>query len=54
MSELSSHVPDLDLITYYSEKGDTVFNRVSPWTKAILLVIIIIFITMAKSLLAVG
>ena len=53
MSEFSSHVPDLDLITYYSEKGDSVFNKASPWTKAILLVLVIVFITMAKSLIAV-
>lgn len=52
MSELSSHIPDLDLITFYSERGDTVFSRISPWTKAIMLVLIIVFITMSKSLLA--
>ena len=54
MSELSSHIPDLDLITYYSEKGNTIFSRISPWTKAIMLVIIIVFITMSKSLLAIS
>ncbi|HEY3422648.1 MAG TPA: cobalt ECF transporter T component CbiQ [Methanocellaceae archaeon] len=54
MSELSSHIPDLDLITYYSEKGNTIFSRISPWTKAIMLVVIIVFITMSKSLLAIS
>ena len=54
MSELSSHIPDLDLITYYSEKGNTIFSKMSPWTKAIMLVIIIVFITMSKSLLAIS
>ena len=54
MSELSSHIPDLDLITYYSEKGNTIFSKASPWTKAIMLVIIIVFITMSKSLLAIS
>lgn len=53
MSQLSSHIPDLDLITYYGEKGDSVFSKISPWTKAIMLVIVIAFITMSRSLLAI-
>ncbi len=51
MSEISSHIPDLDLITYYGEKGDSVFSRISPWTKAIMLVMIISFITVSRSVL---
>ncbi len=50
MSELSPHIPDLDLITYYGEKGQTLFSRISPWTKAFMLLLIIVFITISKSL----
>lgn len=51
MSELSSHIPDLDLITYYSERGHSIFSKISPWTKGFMLVLIIVFITMVKSLI---
>lgn len=51
MSELSPHIPDLDLITFYSEKGTSYFSRISPWTKALILVIIIIFVSLDKSLI---
>jgi cobalt/nickel transport system permease protein len=50
MSTISGHIPDIDLITYYSEQNRTIFARMSPWTKAIALVIIILFITVVKSL----
>lgn len=50
MTELSPHIPDLDLITYYGEKGHTVFSRISPWTKAFTLLLVIVFITVSKSL----
>ncbi len=51
MSELSPHIPDLDLITFYSEKGTSLFSRISPWTKALMLVLIIIFVSLDKSLI---
>jgi cobalt/nickel transport system permease protein len=51
MTELSSHIPDLNLITFYSERGGSAFARVSPWTKAFMLILIIVFITMVKSLI---
>jgi cobalt/nickel transport system permease protein len=50
MSTISGHIPDIDLITYYSEHNQTIYARMSPWTKAIALVIIILFITVVKSL----
>jgi cobalt/nickel transport system permease protein len=53
MSELSPHIPDIDLITFYSEKGTSVFSRISPWTKAIMLVLIILFVSLVKSLILV-
>ncbi|MCX9083679.1 MAG: cobalt ECF transporter T component CbiQ [Candidatus Methanoperedens sp.] len=51
MSELSPHIPDIDLITFYSEKGTSVFSKISPWTKAFMLVLIILFISIVKSLI---
>lgn len=50
MTELSPHIPDLDLITYYGEKGTSLFSRISPWTKAFMLFLIIIFITISQNL----
>src|SRR5512143_3126280 len=49
-SSISGHIPDLDLITYYSENNRTIFARISPWTKAIMLVVIVLFITLIKSM----
>ncbi len=51
MSELSPHIPDLDLITFYSEKGTSLFSRISPWTKGLMLVLIILFVSLDKSLI---
>jgi cobalt/nickel transport system permease protein len=53
MSELSPHIPDIDLITFYSEKGTSIFSKISPWTKALMLVLIILFISVVKSLILV-
>ncbi len=49
-SSVSGHIPDIDLITYYSEHNRTFFARVSPWTKAIALLIIVLFITVVQSM----
>jgi cobalt/nickel transport system permease protein len=49
-TSLSPHIPDLDLITYYAEKGDSVFSRISPWTKGCLLFFIVLFVTVSRSL----
>ncbi len=51
MNELSPHIPDLDLITFYSEKGTSLFSRISPWTKGLMLVLIILFVSLDKSLI---
>jgi|SRR5271157_171060 len=51
MSQLSPHIPDLDLITFYSEKRTSFFSRVSPWTKALVLLLIIVFVATEKSLI---
>jgi cobalt/nickel transport system permease protein len=52
MSELSPHIPDLDLITFYSEKGNSLFSRISPWTKGLMLFLIILFVSLDKSLIS--
>ncbi len=39
------HVPDLALITYYSELQDSIVHRFSPWTKIVILPILIFNIT---------
>jgi cobalt/nickel transport system permease protein len=49
-TSLSPHIPDLDLITYYAEKGDSIFSRASPWTKGCLLFFIVLLVTVSRSL----
>lgn len=46
---LSPRIPDLDLITFYAEKGDSFFFRMSPWTKGCLLVFIVLLVTVSRS-----
>ena len=48
-SAISDHIPDISVITYYAEKGETVFSRISPWTKLATLVLVILFITLTSS-----
>jgi len=50
MSAISGHIPDIDFITYCSEHNRTVFARMSPWTKAIALLAVVLFLTVVKSL----
>jgi cobalt/nickel transport system permease protein len=47
---VSSHIPDLDLITYYAEGQTSFLSRSSPWTKLLLLAVIIVAITVARNL----
>jgi cobalt/nickel transport system permease protein len=49
-SIVSGHIPDLNLITYYAEKQNSVFSRISPWTKLSVLVLVILFITLSDNL----
>jgi cobalt/nickel transport system permease protein len=46
----SNHIPDLDLITSYAERQDTVFSRISPWTKAAGLVLVILLVVLTRNL----
>jgi cobalt/nickel transport system permease protein len=47
---VSSHLPDLDLITYYAERQGGIFSLVSPWTKALFLPVLIAAITITRNL----
>jgi cobalt/nickel transport system permease protein len=49
-TSLSPHIPDIDLITYYAENKNSIFSRTSPWTKALLLVFVVLLITVSRSL----
>jgi cobalt/nickel transport system permease protein len=49
-TSLSPHIPDLDLITYYAENKNSLFSRVSPWTKGCLLFFIVLLVTVSRSL----
>ena len=48
---ISPHIPDIDLITNCAERQDTLFSRISPWTKFILLVLIVLMITLTSNVL---
>ncbi|HVP94966.1 MAG TPA: cobalt ECF transporter T component CbiQ [Methanoregulaceae archaeon] len=47
---ISEHLPDIDLITSYAERQDSVFSRVSPWTKFFLLILVVLTITLTRNL----
>jgi cobalt/nickel transport system permease protein len=49
-TSLSDHIPDLNLITFYAQNRQTVFSRVSPWTKLSILILVVIFITVEKNI----
>ena len=51
---ISSHLPDLDLITSYAQREGRFFSRVSPWTKFTGLLLLIILITITRNLLICG
>jgi len=51
---ISSHIPDLDLITSYAQREGTFFSRVSPWTKVTGLLLVILLITLTRNLMICG
>jgi len=44
------HLPDLPLITWFAENNRTLFTDVSPWSKITLLVLLVITVTVIRSL----
>jgi cobalt/nickel transport system permease protein len=51
---ISSHIPDLDLITSYAQREGTFFSRVSPWTKFTGLICVVLLITLTRNLMICG
>ncbi len=51
---ISSHIPDLDLITSYAQREGTFFSRVSPWTKFTGLFLVVLLITLTRNLVICG
>jgi cobalt/nickel transport system permease protein len=51
---ISSHIPDLDLITSYAQREGTYFSRVSPWTKFTGLFLVVLLITLTRNLVICG
>jgi cobalt/nickel transport system permease protein len=49
-AKISEHIPDLDLITSYAERQNSLFSRVSPWTKFFMLILIVLMITLIRNL----
>jgi cobalt/nickel transport system permease protein len=47
---IAEHIPDIDLITSCAERQDSAFSRASPWTKFILLILVVLMITLTGSL----
>ena len=45
----SKYIPDLGLITHYSEFGDSPVHRINPWIKFALLPLIIFDLTVVSS-----
>ena len=48
-SQASGHIPDFNLITYYSENCHSILCRISPWAKLIVFIAIIVILTIAQS-----
>ena len=48
-SPVSPHVPDINLITWYAERQESFLSRVSPWTKASLLALVVVAVTVARN-----
>ncbi|MDD1661713.1 MAG: cobalt ECF transporter T component CbiQ [Methanomicrobiales archaeon] len=50
VSPVSPHIPDINLITWYAERQESFLSRVSPWTKLALLAVIVLTVTVSRSL----
>lgn len=49
-----SHVPDPRYLTHYAESHDSLLHRLNPWTKAAVLPLLVVAVTVARGLVAVG
>ncbi|MGM0397777.1 MAG: cobalt ECF transporter T component CbiQ [Halobacteriota archaeon] len=50
MSGLSGHIPDPRLLTAHAEHQDSSLHRVNPWTKVVVLALLVIAVTVAEGL----
>lgn len=48
----TKHVPDVRLITHYAEKGSSPVHRMNPWTKALLLLMVVALVTVVMDTVA--
>jgi cobalt/nickel transport system permease protein len=48
-TRISDHIPDIDLITTYAEHQTGWMSRMSPWTKLVTLILIVILITISRN-----
>jgi len=48
--EILRHIPDIELITWYAENNRSALATVSPWTKIIVLFLLVIIVTVLRSL----
>lgn len=51
ISNLGGHIPDFETISMYSEKGQTLIHRSSPWTKIAFLLLLISLVVVVQNLL---
>lgn len=49
--QVSEHIPDIDLITFYAENRQSPLSVLSPWTKLGLLILLVILITVTRNLM---
>jgi cobalt/nickel transport system permease protein len=50
----SKHVPDIRMITHHAETGTSRVHAMNPWTKAVLLLVVVALVTVATDLLAIA
>jgi cobalt/nickel transport system permease protein len=46
----SKHIPDFRFITYFAESRTSVIHNMSPWTKAVMLPILVVLVTVVNDL----
>lgn len=49
MAQSFRHIPDVELITWYAENNRSVLSSVSPWSKVVVLILIVLLVTTVRS-----
>jgi cobalt/nickel transport system permease protein len=47
----TKHIPDIRLITHYAEKTESPVHRMNPWTKAVMLLLLVALVTVVMDVL---